>query len=102
MRRGAPRGLGEAVRAVRDRAAPATLLGQVQRVWPGVVGETIAAEAAPVGEREGIIRVSCRSAVWAQELDLMRPELTGRLNVLLERPIAGIRFTADAARHDPP
>jgi predicted nucleic acid-binding Zn ribbon protein len=102
MRRPAPRGIGAAVRAVRERAAPATLLGSVQSQWPRVVGEAIAAEAAPVGERDGVIRVSCRSAVWAQELELMGPALTDRLNERLDRPIAALRFTADAARHDPP
>jgi predicted nucleic acid-binding Zn ribbon protein len=101
MRRASPRGLGAAVRAVRDRTAPPTLLAAVQGLWPAVAGDAIAAEATPVAERDGVIRVSCRSAVWAQELDLLGPELTGRLNARLDRPIAGLRFAADAARHDP-
>jgi predicted nucleic acid-binding Zn ribbon protein len=103
VRRGArPRGLGAAVRATRDRAAPATLLAAVQRAWPEVAGRAIAAEAEPVAERDGVVRVSCRSAVWAAELDLMAPELLDRLNARLERPVAGLRFSADAARHQPP
>jgi predicted nucleic acid-binding Zn ribbon protein len=101
MRRRGPRGIGAAVRAVRERAAPATLLASVQTLWPEIAGEAIADEAAPVGERDGVVHVSCHSAVWAQELDLLAPELTDRLNARLERPIAGLRFTADAARHDP-
>ena len=32
-------------------------------------------EAEPVSERDGIVTVACRSAVWAQELDLMTGEL---------------------------
>lgn len=100
MTRSTPRGLGAAVRAVRDRAAPATLLGSVQRLWPEVVGEAIAAEASPVAERDGIVRVSCRSAVWAQELDLLAPELTERLNARVDHPLAGLRFGADAARYE--
>jgi predicted nucleic acid-binding Zn ribbon protein len=90
-----------AVRAARERAAPATLLASVQRLWREVVGEAIAAEAEPVAEREGVVRVSCRSSVWAQELDLLGPELTKRLNARLESPIAGLRFAPDAARHEP-
>ena len=101
MRRSTPRGLGGAVRAVRERAAPATLLGSVQRLWPDVVGEAIAAEASPIAERDGIVRVSCRSAAWAQELDLLAPDLTKRLDARLDRPLAALRFTADAARYDP-
>jgi predicted nucleic acid-binding Zn ribbon protein len=95
-----PRGLGAAVRAARDRAAPATPLAAVQSAWPEVAGAAIAAEAQPVGEREGVVHVTCRSAVWAQELDLMAPELLERLNERLERPIVALRFSADAARHD--
>jgi len=103
VRRGSrPHGFASAVRAARDRAAPATLLASVQRAWPEVAGPAIAAEAEPVSEREGVVRVSCRSAVWAAELDLMAPQLLDRLNQRLERPIAGLRFSADAARHDLP
>ncbi len=65
--------------------APRTLLAEVQRVWPGVVGETIAAEATPTVNRGGTLTITCRSAVWAQELDLMGPDLTARLNVALGR-----------------
>jgi len=101
MTRSGPRALAAAVRAVRDQTAPATPLASVQRVWAEVAGEAIAAEASPVAERDGIVRVSCRSAVWAQELELLGPELTERLNARLERPVVGLRFAADAARHDP-
>jgi predicted nucleic acid-binding Zn ribbon protein len=98
-RAGRPRGLREAVRAARERAAPQTPLAAVQAAWPEAVGATIAAEAEPVSERDGIVRVSCRSAVWAEELDLLGPELLARLNDRLERPVTALRFSADAARH---
>jgi predicted nucleic acid-binding Zn ribbon protein len=70
--------------AIRDDLAPQTLLADVQRAWPEAVGPTIAAEATPVTERAGVLRVSCSSSVWAQELDLMAPAILGRLNGLLE------------------
>lgn len=101
-RRSRPRGIGSALRAVRDQAAPATPLATLQAVWPEVAGAGIAAEAEPVAEREGVVTVACRSAVWAQELDLMKPQLLERLNARLEQPISGLRFTADAARYDEP
>ena len=72
----------------------------MQLHWPGVAGPAIAAEATPVAERERVVIIACRSAVWAQELDLMGPELLDRLNDRLDDPIDGLRFTADAARHD--
>jgi predicted nucleic acid-binding Zn ribbon protein len=105
--RRAPRRLGSALRPARGRARPKTLLAAVQEAWPGIAGEGVAAEAEPVGERDGVITVACRSSTWAQELDLLQSELLERLNGALadwdeegrERPISALRFTADAARH---
>lgn len=71
---------------LRDRVAPATLLAEVQRVWPAAVGAAIAAEATPNSERNGVLTVSCAASVWAQELDLMGPTILARLNELLGRP----------------
>ena len=85
MSRRAPRPAGLAMGELLDQLAPETLLADVQRVWAGVVGETIAAEATPTGDRGGTLTITCRSAVWAQELDLMGPELVGRLNAALGR-----------------
>jgi predicted nucleic acid-binding Zn ribbon protein len=85
-RRAAPRPLGESVRALRAEVAPATLLAAVQERWDGAVGERIAAEARPVRERDGTITVECRSATWAQELDLLQGELLERLNAALGEP----------------
>ena len=56
------------------------MLAEVQGAWAGAVGETIAAQALPVGERGGVVTVSCVASVWAQELDLMAPEIIERLN----------------------
>jgi hypothetical protein len=39
-----------------------------------------------VGERDGVVEVACRSAVWAHELELMGPDLTARLNTSLPSP----------------
>jgi len=106
--RRSPRRLGSALRPARGRARPRTLLAAVQEAWPGIAGEGIAGEAQPVAEREGVITVSCRSATWAQELDLLQSELLERLNRALaegeeesgKTRIEGLRFTADAARHE--
>lgn len=95
-----PRSLGAAIGAIRQDTAPKTQLAAVQMAWPGVAGEAIAAEATPVSERDGVVTVSCRAAVWAQELDLLGPELLEKLNAALEDPVSRLRFTADAARHD--
>jgi predicted nucleic acid-binding Zn ribbon protein len=95
-----PRRAGPALRGVIERNAPQTLLAAVQSEWAHACGAAVAAESEPVAEREGVVTVACRSATWAQELDLMQDELVGRLNDALgEERVAGLRFTADGARH---
>jgi predicted nucleic acid-binding Zn ribbon protein len=82
--------------AVRD-AAPPTLLARVQAAWPAVAGDVIAAEASPASEREGEVRFDCASAVWAQELALMAPDLVGRLNASLRgSEVRALRFSVKA------
>lgn len=98
-RRPAPRPASLAVGAFAERLAPATVLAEVQRVWPEVAGPVIAAEATPTAERAGTLTITCRSAVWAQELDLMGPDLVGRLNAALGREVVtGLRCSAAPPR----
>ena len=94
----APRPLSRALASLEERLAPLTPLAAVQRVWPEVVGEAIARQAEPVAERGGVVTVACRSAVWAQELDLMAPDLVQRLNSALgEARVSALRCTARGA-----
>ncbi len=54
-----------------------------------------------------MVTIACRSATWAQELDLLQPELLERLNAALleagrgtgEATVRALRFTADGPRH---
>jgi predicted nucleic acid-binding Zn ribbon protein len=86
VRRHALRPLAGAVEALAASIAPGTALAAVQGVWLGAVGEVIAGQARPVAERDGVLTVTCRSAVWAQELDLMGSEVVERVNRALGRP----------------
>lgn len=98
--RRAPRPARAALRGALAGSAPRTLLAEVQSAWAGACGAAIAAEAQPVGERDGVITVACRSATWAQELDLMQHELLERLRAALGHGgVKGLRFTADGPRH---
>lgn len=83
MSRRAPRPLAAALAPLRESLAPATLLAEVQRVWPEVAGAAIAREAAPVAERGGVVTIACAASVWAQELDLMAPLLIEKLNAAI-------------------
>ncbi len=100
MRARRPRALGDAVGRIRASSAPKTPLAAIELAWPGAVGAGAAAEAIPVAERDGVLTVACRSATWAQELDLLGPQILERLNARLDRPVHALRFTADAARHE--
>lgn len=91
-RRRTPRPMAEAIRELTERVAPATTLASVQRVWPEAAGEAFAAQSEPTGEAGGVVTVTCSSAVWAQELDLLSGEVVGRLNAALgEDRITGLR-----------
>jgi predicted nucleic acid-binding Zn ribbon protein len=83
VRRPAPRPIAQALERYTAALEPASTLARVQARWEATVGRAIAACAHPHAEREGVLTVHCDAAVWAQELDLMAPELLGRLNVSL-------------------
>ena len=89
MRRPAPRRLEAALADLRRHAAPATVLAEVQGCWDDVAGPAISAEATPVREHGGTLTVSCGSAVWAAELELLGPELLRGLNAALPGPPGG-------------
>lgn len=82
-RRQGPRPLGAALDAVLASAAPQTFLARVQAVWDEAVGAVVAAHARPVAERGGVVTVECDSGVWAQEVELLAPELLERLGTAL-------------------
>jgi predicted nucleic acid-binding Zn ribbon protein len=96
MGRRTPRPIGAALQTVLSGAEPATLLAAVQSAWPGAVGEAVAREASPVSERDGVVTVACRSATWAQELDLLAAQILSqvRRNLPDWARLEAIRFTA--------
>jgi predicted nucleic acid-binding Zn ribbon protein len=85
---------------VAKSAEPATLLARAQAAWAEVAGAGLAASTEPVAERDGVLTVACESAIWAQELELLGPDLLARLNTRLDvaggsggtPPLARLRF----------
>jgi predicted nucleic acid-binding Zn ribbon protein len=86
-----PRPLAHALEHLRHNLAPPTLLAKVQECWDRAVGASVAGEAAPTSEREGTVTVSCRSAVWSAELEMLSGTLVDQLNEALP---AGARVHA--------
>lgn len=78
--RRAPRSMQGALSLLADELAPQTVLADVQRLWPQVVGPVIAGQAQPTAERGGVVTINCSASVWAQELDLMSVQIIERLN----------------------
>jgi len=99
MRRRAPRPLAFALERVSTALEPATTLARVQGCWAEAVGEVVSGEAQPVSERDGEVSVACRSSVWAQELELLGPELVEKVNAALgDDAVTRLRFKAGRLR----
>jgi predicted nucleic acid-binding Zn ribbon protein len=95
VRRRAPRSLSFALARVTAGLEPATTLARVQGAWADAVGDVVNSEAQPVSERDGIVTVACRSSVWAQELEMLGPDLTEKVNAALgDQAVAQLRFKA--------
>jgi predicted nucleic acid-binding Zn ribbon protein len=76
----APRHLSVSLQRLTTTLAPATTLARVQELWERALGPAIAGSSRPTAERDGVLTVICEASVWAQELDLMAPDLIARLN----------------------
>jgi predicted nucleic acid-binding Zn ribbon protein len=83
MTRRSPRPLALALEELTESLAPQTSLAALQRLWDANVGPQVAAQATPTAFRDGVLTVSCQASVWAQELELMGPELASRLNAAI-------------------
>ena len=105
MRRLAPRQIGLVLAAVVGDTRPAGLLAAVQSAWPPVAGAALSASAIPVSEQAGVVTVACESGAWAQELELLAPDLTGRLNEHLQASgesgqVERLRFVVRSGAND--
>jgi predicted nucleic acid-binding Zn ribbon protein len=97
-RRRVPRPASSAFRAALQQAAPKTRLAAVQSVWEEVVGESLAAAARPVSERDGAVTIACLDTIWVQELDLMQEQLQrGLRDRLGDDAPRSLRFRVEAA-----
>jgi predicted nucleic acid-binding Zn ribbon protein len=94
MGRRAPRPISAALPEVLDRVAPQTPIAAIQMAWPKAVGPAIDRVASPISESEGVITVSCASASWAEQLDLLQGELLEKLKTALggSPEVLGMRF----------
>jgi predicted nucleic acid-binding Zn ribbon protein len=93
--RRAPRSLSFALANVTAGLEPATGVARVQGCWAEAVGGPVAKVSRPVSEQEGVVTVACEDAMWANELELMAPDLLERVYAALgDRPLRQLRFKA--------
>jgi len=90
-----PKPIGAALGRALEGVAPKTPLAEIQSVWARTVGPQIDAVTAVVEEREGVVTIECESTVWAQELEMMGPQLLRKLTSELSGPAPDLlRFRA--------
>jgi predicted nucleic acid-binding Zn ribbon protein len=95
MRRRAPRSLSFALARVTAGLEPATTLARVQGCWADAVGEGLARVSQPVSERDGVVTLACEDAMWANELELLGPDLLEKLHATLgDESVVQLRFKA--------
>jgi len=88
-----PKPIGDALGRALDPVAPMTTLAELQRIWPSVVGPGIEAVTTVSEEREGTVTIECESTVWANELEMMGPQLLEKLRPLMgDRTPEKLRF----------
>jgi predicted nucleic acid-binding Zn ribbon protein len=99
MTRRRPQELRTILDRVQEQIAPTDLLSAAQRRWREVVGDQVAEESWPDRERDGLLTVRCRSAVWAAELTMLEETLLQQLNDRLPggRQVRALKFTAAPA-----
>lgn len=94
----------EMLRKLKEHTAPI--------VWAEVVGEQVAAATEVLGVSGGVLRVSTKSSVWANELTFYKADILKRLNNKLGTPRVpvitdihfqsrGITKTAEVAKQEP-
>ncbi|MBI2844347.1 MAG: DUF721 domain-containing protein [Armatimonadetes bacterium] len=84
--------------AVKERSAV--------EVWEEVVGHETASVTRVERVREGVMYVTCRDSIWAQELHFLRPVIVRKLNerlgaqVVKEIRLSGVGFRKRAAQQE--
>lgn len=81
-------------RLLSDAGLPAVATQvSLVRSWKRIVGPLLAGKTSPGRFRHGVLTVHVPNASWAQELQLAKPVLLGRIGTLLgEGKVRDIRF----------
>jgi len=100
-RKGSPTALGEVVDRVLGELGLEGVARshQIGACWQEAVGAQVAAHCRPIGLRGEVLEVEVDSPVWAQQLQLRKPELIAALQSRLgDRAPREFRFQVGYAR----
>lgn len=90
-------------RAAHDLAStrgwsPRVAEGTVFAHWAGVVGEDIAAHAAPTALRDGVLQVSAESTAWATQLRMVQSQLLAKIAAAVgDSVVTALKITGPVA-----
>ncbi len=77
-----------------SRVAEGAVLGQ----WRSVVGEQIAAHAAPTALRDGVLRITAESTAWATQLRMVQAQLLAKIAAAVgDGVVTAVKITGPAA-----
>lgn len=80
-----------------------SVIWQIAERWNEIVGPRIAERAAPVRLRKGELTLSAPDAVWRQELTLLGPEITERVNRNIgDKTVTRVRLISGPLRSPEP
>lgn len=84
--RATPSGVATVLASVLERLDPQRRILLWQK-WEEAVGEPIASRARPRDLIDGVLVLAVANHTWAQELQMLRPELVVRLNRALGKDL---------------
>jgi predicted nucleic acid-binding Zn ribbon protein len=67
----------------------------LRKRWPEIAGPLVSRNALPLSLRNGVLTVVVRNHAWAQELQMSKPTMIGRIRETVGEkiPVTDIRFT---------
>ena len=72
---------------------------QLNRSWPEVVGETVAARSRPGAVRKGVLLVEVENNAWMQEIRFHQSEIVKRIQEQFpELQVVGLRLVLERER----
>jgi predicted nucleic acid-binding Zn ribbon protein len=80
-RRGTPTAVGDLLGQVLGELGLASVARahEIGAIWESAVGAQVAAHCRPIGMRGDVLELEVDSPVWAQQLQLQKPELLAAL-----------------------